>query len=455
MSSFKTSAAALIASALSLGAARAAAFQATATSTPESPALAALVEEALARNPDVRAAEEALRAARARAAQAAALRDPVVSLSYTNEGWSPSLGTTPEANLAVTLSQDLPWPGKRRLRGELAARAADRVEQQLARVRLSVAASVRRTYAGLWQARSLLELTREQAEVWRQVEEVARARYSVGQGSQQDVLRAQVELTRAGQLLAEQEASESVQRAELDRLLDRLVETPVPTPATLPPVPAAGALDEELERLRALSPERHAARAAIEAARLAVELARKDERPDLALQGGYMNRGGLEPMWQAGMAVSLPLNRKRRASAIAEAEAQLRAAESRLRSVELQLRFRTQERLAQLAAALKTAALYGEGIVPQDRMSLEATIAGYQTGRVPFVAVLEALTTLYVDRGTLLRLLAGTARIRASLEEASLESTSELPAVAPAAMGPQQGGATTGAAGGAMGPMSR
>jgi outer membrane protein TolC len=454
----KHAVAAPLALGLMLAGAPAASAQSKGSDVSDSPTLAALVEEALARNPDIRAAGEALRAARTRPAQASARRDPSLALTYTNDGWSPSLGDMPDANLSLMLSQDLPWPGKRRLRGEIASKEAERVEQQLARARLSVAASVRRAYAGLLQARALLELTREQAEVWRQIEGVARARYSVGQGNQQDVLRAQIELTRIGQALTEQEAEGAVRRAELNRLLDRDAEAPLETSDALAPATPAAPLQQELERLAAASPELRAARASVEAAKLLLDLARKEYRPDLTLLAGYMNRGGLDPMWQAGVAINLPLNRKRRASGVAEAEAQLRSAEAGLRSIELQLRYRTQERLAQLAAALETAALYRDGVVPQGGLNVEAAIASYQAGRVPFVAVLEALTTLYVDRITLLRLYAGSARIRASLDEASLESTSDLPGMAPAAMAPARGGAVTGiggTGGGAMGSMSR
>ena len=86
------------------------------------------VAEALARNLDLRAAEETLRAARERPAQAASLGDPSLGVTYTNEGWSPTLGAMPDSNLALMLSQDLPYPGKRRLRGEISARAADEVQ---------------------------------------------------------------------------------------------------------------------------------------------------------------------------------------------------------------------------------------------------------------------------------------------------------------------------------------
>jgi outer membrane protein TolC len=92
-------------------------------------------------------------------------------------------------------------------------------------------------------------------------------------------------------------------------------------------------------------------------------------------------------------------------------------------SVRLQLRYRTEERLARLAATQTIAGLYDKGIIPQARMSVDAAVANYQSGKVPFVAVLEALTTLYNDRAAHLSLLTDHARARASLEEAGLEET--------------------------------
>lgn len=422
---------------------------------PRDPALEALVQEALHNNPDLQSAKEAALAARQRPAQVSSLADPVLSVNYTNDGWSPSLGTMPDANLAIMASQDLPFPGKRRLRADIAAREADVVDQQVARARLSVAAAVRRSYYGLLLARALLALTREQGELWQHMEGVARARYGVGQGDQQDVLRTQVEVTRVGQFVAEQEAQIAVRVAEINRLLGRPAETPLPTDAVLAPVPAAGDLSVELENLRQVSPELAAARVAVERARLAVQLARKDYKPDFVVQGGYMNRGGLDPMWQAGVGVNLPIRRQRRASALAEAEAQARAAGARVASVELQLRLRAQERLAQLEAARQTAVLYAGGIVRQDEMSVEAARASYQTGRVPFVTVLEALSTLYTDRSTLLRLLESQARIRTNLDEASLESGAESVSMGSAPSASPASTATGGAGSASMGSMGR
>ncbi len=417
----------------------------------EDPTLAALIEEALSKNPDVAATRQAAVAAGQRPAQARSLPNPMVSVGYTNDGWSPSLGSMEDSNLAFMASQELPYPGKRGLRGDIASREAGQVEQQAERVGRGVAAAVKRAYYGLLLSRHLLDLIHDQEDNWKQIEGVARARYAVGQGAQQDVLRVQIEVTRIQQLQAEQEAEADIRLAELNRLLARTPSAPLETPARLALRPVQGSLDQLFEWATGVSPELKGVTLGIERASLAVNLARKEFKPDFSVQTAYMNRGGLAPMWQAGIGISVPFYRKRLSAGLAEAEAQLRSTQSVIESVRLQLRFRTQERLIQLKTTERVAILYGEGIVPQDRMSVEAALANYQTGKVPFIAVLEALTTLYNDRATHLRLLANHEQTLASLEEASLDASSAMVAGAAAAgasMSGSGGGASAGASGG-------
>lgn len=417
----------------------------------EDPALAALIEEALSKNPDVAAARQAAAAAGQRPAQARSLPNPMLSVGYTNDGWSPSLGTQEMTTLGFMASQELPYPGKRGLRGDIAAREAGQVEQQAERVGRGITAAVKRAYYGLLLSRHLLDLIHDQEEIWKQIEGVARARYSVGQGAQQDVLRVQVEVTRIEQLVAEQEAESEIRLAELNRLLAREASAPLETPARLALRPVQGSLDQLFDWATAVSPELKGVDLAIERASLAVNLAKKEFKPDFSVQSAYMNRGGLAPMWQAGIGISVPLYRKRLSAGLAEAEAQLRSSQSAIESVRLQLRFRTQERLTQLKTTERVATLYGEGIVPQDRMSVEAALANYQTGKVPFIAVLEALTTLYNDRATHLRLLANHEQTLASLEEASLDPTSAMASAGAGGMGAVGGSSLSmsGAGGGA------
>lgn len=420
----------------------------------DDPVLASLIEEALARNPDVAAARQAALGARQRPAQARSLANPMLSVTYTNDGWSPSLGSMEDSNLAVMASQEFPYPGKRALRGDIASREADQVGQQAERAKRGVTAEVKRAYYGLLLSRGLLDLIRDQEENWKQIEGVARARYAVGQGAQQDVLRVQVEVTRIQQFQAEQEAETEIRLAEINRLLARAPEAPLETQAQLTLRPVQGSIQHLVEWTAEVSPEVSAARLEAERGSLAINLAKREFKPDFSAQSAYMNRRGLPPMWQAGIGVSVPIYRKKLRAGVAEAEAQLSSTQSVIESIRLQLRFRTQERLTQLKTTERVASLYAEGIVPQDRMSVEAALANYQTGKVPFIAVLEAMTTLYNDRTTHLRLLASHEQTLASLEEASLGASSAMVAGAPA-VGASMSGSGGSASAGAPGGMAK
>jgi outer membrane protein, heavy metal efflux system len=387
--------------------------------------LAALVAEALRNSPDVQAAEAALAAARERPEQARVVPDPTVSLLYTNEGWRPTLGEMPDSVLTVMASQALPPRGERGLRARIAITDVEVGAQQLARTRRSIEASVRRAWYGLAEARAQRVLADEQHALWTQTEAVARARYAVGQGTQHDVLRVQVELTRVEQSRIQQEVEEELRLAELARLVGRVVV--VETAALAPPRAPDEAADAVAARLVASSPELAAARAAVEKARLDVDLARVQWKPTVAVQAGYMNRGPFDPMWQAGVTVGLPVRQGARRAGLVDAEQRLRVAESQLRVTGLDLRLRTTERLAQLATAQRLYELYDGGIVPQGQMAVEAALASYRSGQVPLLSVLESLSTLFLDRAARNRFAAGHARARVSLEEAALAPSDLAP----------------------------
>jgi outer membrane protein TolC len=391
--------------------------------TGDDPIVASLLAEALERNPEVRAAAAQVREAEAGPDLAAALPEPSLSVLYTNEGWSPTLGSNPFTTLGFLLSQDLPGKGKRGLRREMAQGDALLAAEQLARVRLAVAGSVRRAYHELIHARELLDLLREQEVLYEAVAGAARERYGVGQGTQADVLRAQAERLRLLQMRAERTAEEAVQLAELNRLRARPHDTAVATASHPAPMPVARVSEELLAAAEAASPELRAAQAAVERERASLAFAHRGGQVDWSVQAGYQNRGGLPGMWQAGFGVRLPVWRGKVEAAIVEADARLRAREERLAAVRLLLRLRTEERLLRARSVEEAAELYAKGLIPQGRLAYEAALAAYETGRGSFVAVLEAASLLYRDREAELRLLADHQILVAALAEASLEPT--------------------------------
>ena len=126
---------------------------------------------------------------------------------------------------------------------------------------------------------------------------MARARYSVGQGAQQDVLRVQVEVTRVEQLRSEQAAEAEIRGAEVNRLLSRPATSPLETPGRLGLRPLEGDFESLTKRVSDISPELKSARLNTDKNRLGVSLARKEFKPDFNFQAAYMNRGGLDPMF--------------------------------------------------------------------------------------------------------------------------------------------------------------
>jgi cobalt-zinc-cadmium efflux system outer membrane protein len=410
-----------------------AASVATAGAPPSDPILEALLTEALARNPDILAARQAVEAARARPRQELALPETGLSAVYTNDGWRPTLGTRDMTTLGFMASQGLPFPGKRRLRVSIAELEAREAEQRLERIRLTTIQAIRRSYAGLILARSLLILVRDREVLWKEIEGVARARYAVGQGAQQDVVRVQIEVTRIEQLLAEQELEAITRQAEIDRLVGRDPRLPVGSREELSLEPETRNAEELFGWTERFSPEIAGAGLEVERQTRSVELSRRNFSPDLGVQAGYMNRGSLDPMWVAGVSLSFPADRRRIRGALAESQARLGEAEQRIEALRLDLRQRTQTRLARLKNAERIASLYENGIIPQDQMSVESAVASYQAGKVPFLAVLEATGTLYADRENLLRMLADHAATKAALEAASLESEGSMPGASAAA----------------------
>jgi outer membrane protein TolC len=164
-----------------------------------------------------------------------------------------------------------------------------------------------------------------------------------------------------------------------------------------------------------------------------------------------MNRGGLDAMWLAGVGMTLPFNKKARESAVANAEIRAQGGAHAVESMALQLQYRTNERFTRAKTAEKIVALYDGGVVPQDQMTVEAAVANYQSGKVPFVSVLEAMGALYTDRWTRAGLVADHARLLASLAEASLDSTPDMTAAASAittSFGAGPAGSMTGGMGG-------
>ena len=387
------------------------------------PVLSALLRETLQGHPDFLKADAAVRMDQERVPQAGVLPDPTLSLGLQNDGFKRiEVGRMETSFYSVAFTQPLPWPGKRGLRRDVAALGVDLSEALRSRVQLGLEADVRRGYAALLLVRGQKQLLEQQSIFLEQAEGLARTRYEVGQGSQGDLLRAQLERTRIQLAAWALEAEEKVVVAALNRLRQHEPADPIPTVALLTDLPEPELLAPEAVEAR--SPELAGALASVKQTERQLDLARLDRRPDFAVTAGLMPRGGLDPMWQVGVGISLPIyGRSKQQRAVAEHEHHRQGQDAEVVSVRTLLRQRTEERSIQIQTLRRARDLYREGLLVQSEAGFKSALAQVEVGRAPFLSALEALNGWVADQGAYLQTLAQLQAQHIALGEAALGPT--------------------------------
>jgi outer membrane protein TolC len=369
---------------------------ASSPAAPQEADLALLLREALGASPALRAAEARLEAARHLPSQAEAPPDPEVSLAYLNDGLSSfTLGDTVFSNLALTWTQEVPYPGKLR-RSAVAAQA--RVEiagRELERLRLEVGAAVKAGYADLYRLDRTAALLEETQSVLESLAQAARSRYEVGQGIQENVLKAMTEIVRleAEQVRVAQDRVAA--EARLNAVLGRSTGAPIGAALRLPEGSLPDGVDNLAEAAAGASPEILALEAAVRGAQAKEERARLDLKPDFIWSASYQYRGDIDPMVMGMFGLRLPIYRERKqAEALLQAGSEVIAARHALQDLQVRTRASVRELVARAERARRLMVLYEQGIIPQAGGALDAAQASYGVGRIPFLDLLNDLTIL-------------------------------------------------------------
>jgi cobalt-zinc-cadmium efflux system outer membrane protein len=388
------------------------------------PAVRVLVEQALSSSPDIGRADAAARAEGARAPQVGSLPDPTLTLGIQNDGFNGiQIGTMETSYWQVMLTQPIPWPGKLSARAAAARSQASVAGGETGRLRLTTTAEVERAYVDLLLVRGQIALLAKLEVLWKEAEVMARTRYEVGQGSQSDLLRAQLERTRLQQRRVALEGEERTRLQALNRLRVHPLDEPIPTPRSLSAFtdPVLRAADEAVADAERRSPDLAIAALSVQTADRRIDSAKKDWFPDFAVTAGVMPRGQIEPMWTVQLGVTLPIwGATKQSKGVEESEARREADLRGEESVRLQVRLRAQERRTLLAAALQTLDIYRGGILVQSDATIRSTMSQYQVGKVTFPSVLEVLRGLVVDEGGYLDALAAAQKLAIADREVSL-----------------------------------
>jgi outer membrane protein, heavy metal efflux system len=363
-----------------------------------------LLAEAEKNNPRIEAAQQGWQAAKQVPTQVSTLPDPQFNLQQVSVGSPrPFAGYTNSDfdYLGLGVSQDIPYPGKLRLKGEIAKREADVSQQQIESVRRAVLAELKGTYFQLAYLSKTLTILGEDGELLKQVEQAADARYRSGMGTQQDVLQAQLQRTKLLREIAMHHLQVGKLEAKLKQLLNRSQESPDIETADLVETPLAHTYADLLAAAQVQNPEIASAQKMIEKQSLQVDLARKDFYPDFNVQYMWQRTDPAQfrayYMLSVGIKVPIYRSRKQRPE-LAQAEAEKLRAGSELQAHSQQLAgdLRTQYVIVQQTSDMLK--IHREGLSPQARSEFQSGLAAYQSNKQDFQALITAfLDVLHLD----------------------------------------------------------
>jgi cobalt-zinc-cadmium efflux system outer membrane protein len=365
--------------------------------TSERTAVADVVAEALARNPEIVAAQKRYDAARQRPTQERSLPDPMVSAGYSANGrpWpGAGLGTEPTSNIGFMVSQEVPYPGKLNLRASIASREADAISKDIEAARLSVTTRVKQAYYRLAYTYAVGDVLTRNRDLLDTLLKVSENRYAVGQAAQQDVIKAQTQLSILELQLERVRQERKTREGELNAILARPTATPVGQPDDLQLTTFEMSLDALVALAIEHAPMLRRDQIMIDRSQVAVDAARKDYKPDFAVTGGYYYMGAMPAMYEFRFDVKVPLQRAKRAAAVAEQLSSVEQARSTYDSTRLGLQSRIQEDYQMASTSVRLATLYRQTVLPQARLALESSMASYQTGAVDFLSVLTNFGTV-------------------------------------------------------------
>lgn len=384
--------------------------------------LEALIAHAREHNPALGASRLDAAAARERVTSAIGLPDPRFEIELMdvtnamNPGRPASLLPGEVGTTTLRVTQMLPYPGKRALRGEVAQALADGAEADAVQTRLDIEAAIRKAFISYFRAVDQARILEQTLVLNEGLEVLVLSRYALGLASQQEVLQVQGELTLLRVEAVELTRRRATAKASLNALLPRAPDAPLAEPAALPPLPPPAVLASLVEQASLYAPALSRSRAELLAAERNGALTYRERYPDFGVSiANNRPRGGRES-WDVMFELNIPLQQGSRRAREREAGYARAAAEARRDAAEHQLAGSLGETHAALEARRAQVSLIRDTLLPQTEAGLASARAGYETGSVDFSAVLVAQQRVLNTRLALL-----DAEVEAALGATALE----------------------------------
>ena len=354
--------------------------------------LQALISEASQNNAAIKAAERAIDATRYGPAQASALPDTEIMVQHFTVG-SPrpfaGYSNSDFAYIGFGASQELPYPGKRALRASVAQHEIAISGTEKNSLAWDVLTRLKLAYFRLAASQETISILKKNQQSADQIEEAAEARYRVGEGAQEDVLRAQLQRTKLLNELSMQQRENGQAQVVLKALLNRPADSPdlIAEPLSLRHVDQPQSL---IASLRDKNPDLQTSVERISQSQAAVEQAKREKKPDFSVQYMWQHTASnFRDYYMGTFSIRLP-NRSRVRAMEGEAEAKLAQAEAEKEARLKQMEGDLGEQIAIVQTSEQQLKVYEEGLIPQSEAALNSGLAGYRVGKQEYQGLLAS-----------------------------------------------------------------
>jgi len=370
--------------------------------TPRTENLNQLIETALSGNPELKASASRWEMFKSRVKQAGSWEDPMLMLKIQNGIVTDPFSFTRDSmtQKVIGISQQIPYFGKTALREEVALHEAEAQHFAHAERRLEITRMVKEAYYQIGSVDHELHLLQKNLDIMDTFITLAETKYSVGQGAQQDIFKAQLERSKMLDMKITLEQQRKSQVIALNALLYR------PADTTVGEIPEFG-IDPELPKQQDLVALAEANRPVLKGLAAQVlkgrgseALARKESYPDFNVSFEYMQRqpamgsDGAD-MYSLGVTFNLPVRKERRQAMVAEANSEVTMATEEMNATRNSISSGIADLLSQMERRGKLVDLYKRGIIPQAEQALESATIGYRVNKVDFLTLLDSRVNLY------------------------------------------------------------
>ncbi len=364
--------------------------------------LARLTDTALANNPELKASDARWRMFREKIAQARSFDDPMMMIGIQNGIVRAPFNFSKDSmtQKVIGISQQIPFWGKRDLKEEVAVKEAESYKWQVDERKLELRRMVAEAYYQIYFTDKAMGIVERNIKILDDFITLAETKYSVGQGAQQDIFKAQVERSKMLDMQITLEQQRKSLQAGLNALLFRPAETKLGTIPDFEIKPVELSAEQLRNTAYEERPLFRSYRALVEKGSAGHRLAKRENYPDFNLSLEYMQRDpamgqdGLD-MYSLKFSFNLPVQRARREAAAAESDAEAMMATEEMNGLKNAIDSGITDLLAQMERREKLSELYRTGIIPQAEKSLESATIGYRVNKVDFLTLLDSRVTLF------------------------------------------------------------